>query len=38
VARRVNPKANFGDLLYIAAAIAVFANLISILVFKVRFF
>ncbi|KAI8464085.1 MAG: hypothetical protein J3K34DRAFT_127039 [Monoraphidium minutum] len=35
---RVNPKATFGDLLYIVGAVVVFGNIISIVVFKTRFF
>ncbi|KIY94370.1 hypothetical protein MNEG_13591 [Monoraphidium neglectum] len=35
---KVNPKANIGDLLYIIGAVAVFGNIVSILIFKTRFF
>lgn len=35
---RVNPKANFGDLAYILGAVVVFGNILSILIFKTRFF
>jgi hypothetical protein len=35
---KVNPRATISDFLFILAAIAVFANLISILAFKVRLF
>ena len=35
---RVNPKATIGDFLYILATVAIVGNVVSILVFKTRFF
>lgn len=35
---KFNPRAKLGDLLYITAALVIFGNIFSILVFKVRFF
>ncbi|GBF91419.1 hypothetical protein Rsub_04159 [Raphidocelis subcapitata] len=35
---RVNPKATIGDFLYILGAIVIVGNILSILIFKIRFF
>ncbi|GIL84422.1 hypothetical protein Vretimale_15895 [Volvox reticuliferus] len=35
---RINPQAKFLDYIYIMAALAIFGNIFSILIFKTRFF